>query len=278
MQAGKIEATQYPDRKVRGQESIRSKKYFELEDKIRNYLVCNLKSFDSDDIKKNLLEAANLLGFHISFKHFKTSGPKRKAPNAPWVIDIDAVGKISWSEDSPFEGVRIPHEANHYFYVALQSKKPFFSDFLSCIKGLELSCGACGGGSEEFSYQIRMVVNDFPDLLRKWEEVDLLSKMEVSFLKRKNDLYNHYSKNRVPVLLITDIEYQRLLSENEELHERLKELHSEIVVMKGKLSSRQALLIEKDIENYPLPEKDYEFDKVRLRELNLELFPFGRRF
>jgi len=275
MQAGKIEATQHPDRKIRGRESIRSKKYFELEDKIRNYLVCNLKSFDSDDIKKNLFEAANLLGFHISFKHFKTSGPKRKASSTLWIIDIDAVGKISWSEDSPFKGVRIPHEANHYFYVALQSKTPFFSDFLRCIKGLEISCG---GGSEEFSYQIRMVVNDFPDLLRKWEEVDLLSKMEASFLKRKNDLSDYYSKNRVPVLLIADIEYQRLLSENEELHARLKELHYEIEVMKGKLSSRQALLIEKDIENRPLPEKDYEFDKVRLRELNLELFPFGRRF
>ena len=90
-------------------------------------------------------------------------------------------------------------------------------------------------------------------------------------MAEKNRLTEDYDKHRKPVVLISDIKYQAIKSELDEIKEQIEALRARSVEIATKVSSRAHELVAKDSPAYTIPDSSFDFDSNMESELTQEL-------
>lgn len=119
---------------------------------------------------------------------------------------------------------------------------------------------AATAGGNSFSYSIKLPLNSFPKLNKKWQALKEIRLKKSSYLIEKERLKKEYDQHRKPVLLISDIKYQAIKSELDEIKEQIEALSVKSVGVATKFSSRVHELVSKDSPAYTTPDSSFEFD------------------
>ena len=245
-------------------------KFHKLFGKVSNYMIDNLTSLHSDEIQNHLVSAANILGLNLTFSCFRVSTLTRGSLNEGLVqIPIQVVGDIKRNPSSAFDGISIPSGVSFYLTDLLKNKEPYFGDFIRCINGMDTGGG---GGGNTFHYEIRLILNKFPALFEKLKEFNTLSTKQTTFDNRSSELRSDYNKNRLPAILISDIRYQEILSEREDLSHQIQKLQEKFKIVDENLRMRKNDLANADMGPFTTPEEKFNYDSDRLLQLRQELF------
>lgn len=245
-------------------------KFHKLFGKVSNYMIDNLTSLHSDEIQNHLVSAANILGLNLTFSAFRVSTPTRGSFDGGLVLlTIQVVGDIKRNPSSAFDGISIPSGVSFYLTDLLKNKEPYFGDFIRCINGMDTGGG---GGGGTFHYEIRLILNKFPALFEKLKEFNTLSTKQTTFDNRSSELRLDYNKNRLPAILISDIRYQEILSEREDLSHQNQLLQEKLKIVNENLQMRRNDLVSADMEPFIKPEDRFNYDVDRLNQLKSELY------
>lgn len=245
-------------------------KFHKLFGKVSNYMIDNLTSLHSDEIQNHLVSAANILGLNLTFGAFRVSTPTRGSFDGGLVLlPIQVVGDIKRNPSSAFDGISIPSGVSFYLTDLLKNKEPYFGDFIRCINGMDTGGG---GGGGTFHYEIRLILNKFPALFEKLKEFDALSAKRTTFNNRSSELRSDYNKNRLPAILISDIRYQEILSEREDLSHQIGQLQEKFKIVDENLRMRKNDMVNADMGPFIKPEDRFNYDVDRLNQLKSELY------
>jgi hypothetical protein len=245
-------------------------KFHKLFGKVSNYMIDNLTSLHSDEIQNHLVSAANILGLNLTFSAFRVSTPTRGSFDGGLVLlPIQVVGDIKRNPSSAFDGISIPSGVSFYLTDLLKNKEPYFGDFIRSINGMDTGSG---GGGGTFHYEIRLILNKFPALFEKLKEFDALSAKRTTFNNRSSELRSDYNKNRLPAILISDIRYQEILSEREDLSHQIGQLQEKFKIVDENLRMRKNDMVNADMGPFIKPEDRFNYDVDRLNQLKSELY------
>lgn len=245
-------------------------KFYAVANKAANYMVDNLTSFKGSEVQAHLIAAAKIFGLELNFSRFEAGLP-RKIYHNQQEITYSISGIMTKVGPSEFDGITIPKNCSYYISDILKNKNPYFSDLLRSVVGLDVGTG---GGGNSFSYEVRIVLNKFPKLLKNIMSLLILQIKKALFERRVLELKTDYEKNRVPVLQISDIRYQDLLQTSNELSQQFQELKEKLNIAKIKLADRAIELKDSDPnrEAFITPEERFHYDSERLAQLKSELF------
>lgn len=243
--------------------------FFDLQDKLNLILINNLKSFGQEEVKSLLVDAAKMVGYKLDLT---ISRQKIAADHYGKLCAIYSVdGSFKKVGASEFSGVKIPNFCNTYLRQLLDTKhSTYVGDLFRLIKGIEVYSG--GGGSENFSYSLKLFVDQFPNLKEAYSEYSALDVAREAHAKRASSLIVEFNKNKLPQILHSDIPYQELKMQHEETYNKLKELEQQAAILCDRMGSRQKLLIEDYSKGHITPEPSYNYDAERLAELKERLF------
>jgi hypothetical protein len=141
----------------------------------------------------------------------------------------------------------------------------YFSDFVRIIPGLKLTSG---GGGEKFSYDLDFDLSSYKDIQIELEEFFTLRAQRTSYINEKSRIKKEYEKERLPCVLISDIEYSVMSSDLEDLEKKKNELLETIKTLSEKINLRKNFLANQDSINIPLPDGSFSFDKERFDDIS----------
>lgn len=246
--------------------------FFAAQNKLHLFMVNNLSSLNENHVASNLIEAAKIIGYKLIFQSIdKVKFGSSYNQNSILFASYSASGSFMRDGPSEFEGLKIPTACNSYISSLLNRRwNNYFGDFICTIKGMDLGTG--GGGCDRFHYEIRINLSHFPELKAAHEEYLSLENLRQRYVDRTNALTKDYQANRVPPLLHSDIPYQELKMQFDELNTKIKELQEEESQIKDKLLSRRKHLISVDSTKFVTPDSSFDYDSARLDELKKNLF------
>jgi len=245
-------------------------KFYALSSKVSNYMVENMTSFKKSEVQSHLVAVAKMLGLDLTFTKISVSLP-RKDYYDKLMISFDASGRLTRGGPSDFDGIDTPKGCQHYLSELIKSKNPSFSDLLRVLTGFDVGSG---GGGENFSYEIRLYLEKFPALLKKYNESLDLADKKSHFERRVTELESQYEKNRAPILYVSDIKYQELIHTSDDLYRQTEELNKKLMEVRKNISERDQFLRNSDPDRESLitPEEKFNYDSDRLLQLRQELF------
>lgn len=191
-------------------------------------------------------------------------------------ISFDISGTISKKErlSYPYEFLEQNHITKkeflavikNNFYIDRMYNKDFsfyFSDFANVI-GLDV---VSGSGGENFSFQLSLKVKNFPKLVEEIKEYSILKERHEKFTSEAKRLKNLYERERLPSVLISDVNYAVMSSELDSLEQKKKNLLEEMQDLNLKINKRRLELSLEDSINIPQPDSSFDYDKERLQNL-----------
>jgi hypothetical protein len=246
--------------------------FFEVQNKLHLSMVNNVSSLNENHIASKLIEAAKIVGYTISFESFsKVKFESYYNQNGISVATYGMRGSFIKNGKSEFGGLKVPSTCSHYVSSLLDNRySAYLGDFIRTIKGLDLGNG--GGGNEQFHYDLRLNLSHFPELKENHEEYLSLEKLRQRYVDRTNALTRDYQSSRVPILLHSDIPYQEVKMQLDELNAKMRQLQEEASQVKDRLESRKKSLISKDSPKFVTPDSSFDYDSARLDELKKNLF------
>jgi len=243
--------------------------FFDLQDRLNLILINNLKSFRAEDVKSILVDAARMVGYELNFTGFSHSGLEKDYRQV-LCSNYSIAGSFKKSGPSEFSGIKIPSTCSIYLRDLLDAKhSTYVGDMFRAIKGIDVYSG---GGGENFSYTLKLFVDYFPDLKEAYEEYLVLDGAKKSYISRASELSAEYKKNILPAVLHSDIPFQELQMEYDDLHEKIEDLHAQFSIISSKMSDRQAALYNQHSKKFVIPEEAYSYNSERLVELKRRLF------
>ena len=243
--------------------------FFNIQTKLRMFFIENLTSFNILEVKNKLIDAAKIVGYNLTLTD-NCSGPNFRSYYQGYAV-YSLNGSFKKEGASEFDGIKIPFSSSHYLSSLLDKKRTaYFGDFISCIKGLDT--GNSSGGVENFGYEIRLRLSDFPELNAKYNEFVTLTTAKQAYQSRSQSLLDEYRKNILPTILHSDIPYQEVKADHDELLEKIKDLQAKLSEISSKMSARQDILNNQHSEKYITPSSAYNYDAERLIELKAQLF------
>jgi len=253
-------------------EEIKAEKeraFFDLQDKLSLILINNLKSFRSEDIRSLLVDAAKMVGYKLDLT---ISNPSVAADHyGRLCANYSVTGSFKKVGTSEFSEVKIPNSCSHYIRELLDKKhSAYVNDLLRLIKGIDIYSG--GGGSDSFSYSLRLLIDQFPNLKQAHSEYTALNMASQAYDKRSSDLFAEFNKNMLPQILHSDIPYQELKMQYEEFCNKARELQQQVASFAKRMDSRQKALTADYSTGHVTPESSYNYDAERLAELKERLF------
>ncbi len=250
--------------------------FFNIQNKLHLFMVNNLSSLNESHVAFNLIEAAKIIGYRISFESFsKVKFDSYHNQSSISVASYSVRGSFLRDGPSEFDGLKIPKNCSYNISSMLDKRwgaywGAYFGDFIRAIKGLDSGSG--GGGRESFHYDLKLNLSHFPELKAAHEEYLSLEKLRQRYVDRTNALTRDYQASRVPILLHSDIPYQEAKMQFDEVNSKIKELQEEASQIKGRLESRRMHLISKDSPKFVTPDSSFDYDSARLDELKKNLF------
>ena len=250
----------------------KEKAFFDVQNKLHLFMVNNLSSLNEGHVAHNLIGAAKIVGYNLNFESFsKVKFDSYHNQGSISVASYSIRGSFTRNGRSEFEGLKIPKTCSHHISSLLDKRFPaYLGDFIRAIKGLDLGSG--GGGSENFHYDLKIILSHFTELKANHEEYLALEKLKQRYVDRTNALTRDYHATRVPVLLHSDIPYQEAKMQFDEINLRIRELQEEASLIKNRLELRKNNLISKDSLKFVTPESSFDYSSARLEELKRKIF------
>jgi len=246
--------------------------FFNIQNKLHLFMVNNLSSLNESHVASNMIEAAKIIGYRISFESFsKVKFDPYHNQNSISVASYSVRGSFLRDGPSEFDGLKIPKNCSYDISSMLDKRwGSYFGDFIRAIKGLDSGSG--GGGRENFYYDLKLNLSHFPELKSAHEEYLSLEKLKQRYVDRTNVLTRDYQASRAPALLHSDIPYQEVNMQFDEINSKIKELQEEASQIRDRLESRRKHLISKDSPKFVTPDSSFDYDSARLDELKKNLF------
>lgn len=243
--------------------------FFNIQNKLNFILINNLKSFRSEDVKSILIDAAKMVGYNLNLTISNSSVAADHYGKL--CANYSVSGSFKKVGTSEFSGVKVPSSCISYLRQLLDAKhSTYVGDLFRLIKGIDIYSG--GGGSENFSYSLKLLMDQFPDLKEAYSEYNVLNVASNAHSKRSLDLSTEYKKNILPTILHSDIPYQELKIEYDELFQKVEELQVQVSKINSKMSARQDVLSNQHSKKFITPESNYDYNAERLTELRRKLF------
>jgi hypothetical protein len=223
-------------------------------------------------VASNLIEAAKIIGRKLIFQSIsKVKFDSSYNQNGILVAGYSVSGSFMRDGPSEFDGLKIPTACNSYVSSLLDKRwNNYFGDFIRTIKGIDLGTG--GGACERFHYEIRINLSHFPELKAAHEEYLSLENLRQRYVDCNKVLTRDYQSTRVPILLHSDIPYQEIKMQFDEVNAKIKDLQEEELQIKGRLLLRRDYLILMDSPKFVTPDSSFDYDYARLDELKKNLF------
>lgn len=240
-------------------------------------MIKNLNSLKTDDVGRQLTSVCKLMGINLTISTIRGGVPKENYRNSgeKWeYAEYDVSGTFSRIPLSEFKKIEVPtHLRNNFswsFEKLINPKEYFsFSDIVDLLRGVE--SGGGGGGGNSFNYTIRLPLNSFPKLNKKWQALKELRLKRANYVAEKKRLTEDYEKHRKPVILIADIKYLAIKSELDDIKEQIEALSVKSAEVATKVDSRVYELVSKDSPAYTTPDSSFEFDSELESELAQDL-------
>jgi len=151
----------------------------------------------------------------------------------------------------------------------------YFSELIDVIPELKTFSG---GGGNKFFYDLELNLNHFEDMQKEIEELSILRKQRNAYIDEQNRLNSEYEKERLPSVLISDIEYAIMYSNLQALEAKHQELLIELNSLSEKIKIKKQILIKNDSINIPSPGSYFRFDEERLTEISSYITNTSRIF
>ena len=247
----------------------KEKAFFDLQDKLNFIFINNLKSFRSEDVKSILIDAAKMVGYNLNLTISNSSVAADHYGKL--CANYSVSGSFNKVGTSEFSGVKVPSSCNSYLRQLLDAKhSTYVGDLFRLIKGIDIYSG--GGGSENFSYSLKLLIDQFPGLKEAYSEYNALNVASNAHSKRSLDLSTEFRKNMLPQILHSDIPYQEIKMEYDELFQKVEELQVQVSKINSKMSARRDVLTNQHSKKFITPESNYDYNAERLAELRNQLF------
>ena len=254
-----------------------SAEFRKLHSTLTQFMINNLNSLKSDDVGRQLISVCKLMGINLAISTIRGGVPKENYRNGgeKWeYAEYNVSGSLSRITPSEFKKIVIPtHLRNNFSWSFERLINPkdhaSFGDIVDLLEGVE--SGGGGGGGNSFSYSIKLPLNSFPKLNKKWQALKEIRLKKISYLIEKERLKREYDQHRKPVILIADIEYQAIKSELDDIKEQIEALSLKSVEVATKVNSRVHELVSKDSPAYTTPDSSFEFDPELESELSQDL-------
>jgi len=259
--------------------------YKNLQNTVVKFMVTNLKSLNKNDVRDQLIAVFRLMGINLDVYSLESSeiylDSLRKKECATYKItgslhrisntEIKSLSVITNVEhENIFLPKRLAGSFNYSFEKLLEKKRdPCFSDLCEISEGLDPRSG--GGKAESFHYGFALYIDDFPEINKKWKKLKELRDKSKSYIAEKKKLEKQYEDIRKPSLLISDIEYQQIKSDFDDLSSQITLLNKKVSEVSIKMKSRVSYLVSKDSASYTTPDSSFEFDYDLEEQLTREL-------
>lgn len=248
-----------------------------LYDTINKFMVKNLNSLKADDVGKQLISVCKLMGINLDISAIRGGVPKENYRNGgeKWeYAEYNVSGSLSRIPPSEFKNIVIPtHLRNHFNWSFERLINPkdhaSFGDISNLLDGVE--SGGGGGGGNSFNYNIKLPLNSFPKLNKKWQALKEIRLKKSSYLEEQGRLKREYDQHRKPVILIADIKYQEIKSELDDLNSQIQFLREKSVEIATRMNSRVHDLVSSDSPTHTTPNSSFDFDPELEKELSQNL-------
>jgi hypothetical protein len=243
--------------------------------KITSYLVDNLTSLKAEEVGIHITSFAKLFGYRLDIASI-SGGIYMQGINHLESVrpTYNISGKLHPIPDGKFEELKVPKIPNDYrdyftdLFNKCNKKNVYFSDILRAIKGVETGTGGEGGN---FHYGFRLNVVDFPKIHQNLSDLKIINSKSILFEAEQNRLKSEYTKFRKPAVLISDIRYQAIKSEWDEIHLQMEELKLRSLVVGKEMEQRSEYIILKDAPPHITPAPEFDFDSELRKKLISEL-------
>lgn len=244
--------------------------------KITGYLTDNLSSLKAEEIGIHMTSFAKLFGYRVDIESIN-GGIYIQSINHPdsMKVPYNISGKLHTIPDGEFEELKVPKIPNNHrdylidLFNRCDKKKVYFSDILRAIKGVEGGTG--GEGDKTFHYSFSLNVVDFPKINQNFSDLRIINSKSILFETEQNRLKSEYNKFRKPVVLISDIKYQAIKSEWDEINLQMEELKLRSLVVEKEMEQRSEYIISKDAPPHITPAPELDFDRELRKNLISEL-------
>jgi hypothetical protein len=243
--------------------------------KITSYLIDNLTSLKAEEVGIHITSFTKLFGYRLDIASI-TGGTYMQSINHPESMrpTYNISGKLHPIPDGEFEELKFPKIPNNYrdylidLFNKCNKKNIYFSDILRAIKGVETGTGGEGGN---FHYGFRLNVVDFPKIHQNLSDLKIINSKSILFEAEQNRLKSEYTKFRKPAVLISDIRYQAIKSEWDEIHLQMEELKLRSLVIGKEMEQRSEYILSKDAPKHITPAPELDFDRELRKKLISEL-------
>jgi len=243
--------------------------------KITSYLVDNLTSLKAEEVGIHITSFAKLFGYRLDIASI-SGGIYMQGINHLESVrpTYNISGKLHPIPDGEFEELKvpkIPKDHRDYFidlFNKCNKKNVYFSDILRAIKGVETGTGGEGGN---FHYGFRLNIVDFPKIHQNLSDLKIINSKSILFEAEQNRLKSEYTKFRKPAVLISDIRYQEIKSEWDEIHLQMEELKLRSLVVGKEMEQRSEYILSKDAPKHITPAPEFDFDRELRKKLISEL-------
>ena len=248
--------------------------YKNLQNTVANFMVTNLKSLNKIDVGDQLITVCRLMGINLDIYSLELSEIYLDSSCKSQCVTYEITGSVSRFSNTEIKSLSVITDVEHqdmfipkrlsgsfnYSFEKLLEKKrdPCFYTLCNLSKGLDIGTGC--SKADSFHYRFRLYIPDFPEISKKWEKLKELRDKSKAYMAEKNMLEKQYKDIRKPSLLISDIEYQQIKSDFDDLCKQSILLNNKISEVSIKMQSRDSYLVSKDSPNYTTPDSSFEFD------------------
>lgn len=243
--------------------------------KITGHLIDNLTSIKAEEVGMHMTSFAKLFGYRVDIDSI-TGGTYMQSINTSDHMrpTYNISGKLRPIPDGEFEELKVPKiPNNHRDYLRdllnkCNKSQVYFSDILHAIKGIEVGTG---GEGDKFHYGFRLNIIDFPKIHQDLSDLRIINSKSILFEAEQNRLKSEYTKFRKPAVLISDIRYQEIKSELDEIHLQMEELKLRSIAVGKEMEQRSEYIISKDSPPHITPAPEFDFDRELRKNLISEL-------
>lgn len=248
----------------------KEKPFLDFSNTIASFMVNNLTSLRPEEVGNHLVSAAKMMGFDIKISSI--TGGRIGASNWESSGKECAEYQIRASYSKLPGRIKIPRgfkgKINYNLERILEGDFSF-SRFCDLLTGV--TSGGGGGGEKDFSYSFRLYLDRFPEINKKWNLLKELRTKKGAYISEKNRLTAEYEKHRKPVVLISDIKYQEIKSEYDEVKEQIEALRVKSAEIATRMNSRAHELVSKDSPTHTTPDSNFDFDSELEKKLTQEI-------
>ena len=206
--------------------------------------------------QKMELSSLSILAINEDKIIFRVSGKVERIPG--WKISEKDLHEYGILKKDFMKTIK---ENYHLNKVLNPDYSVYFSDMIHLIPGLDTRSGSSGGSS--FHHDVDLFTKNFPDLREELKDFQEIKEKRASYNSELNRLRKEYEVERLPSVLVSDVEYAVMQSDLNLLLQTKEELLSEINILSSKLKNRKEILIETDSINIPKPDGSFDFNKEK---------------